>query len=54
MAGYLPLSDSASPKDSSVLPQLEVGRAVVAKAWMWSLEQGSLVQLSYGLMERRT
>ena len=54
VAGYLPLSDSASPEDSSVRPQLEVGRAVVAKAQMWSLEQGSLVQLSYGLMERRT
>ena len=52
--GYLTLSDSASPEDSSVRPQPEVGRLVVAEAWTWSLEQGSLLGLSYGLMETRT
>ena len=30
--GYLTLSDSASPKDSTVRPQPEVGRLVVAEA----------------------
>ena len=35
-------------------PQLEVGRAVVAEAWKWSLGQGSVAQLSCGLTERRT
>ena len=35
-------------------PQLEVGRAAVVEARMWSLGQGSLVQLSCCLMERRT
>ena len=35
-------------------PQLEVGRAVVAEARMWSLGQGSLMKPSYGLTGRRT
>ena len=51
--GYLPLSDSVSPEDSSVRPELEVGRAVVAEAQMWSPEQGSSLQLSCGLTETR-
>ena len=42
VAGYLPLSDSASLEDSLVRPQLEVGHAVVAEAWKWSLGQGSV------------
>ena len=52
--GYLPLSDSASPEDSSVRLEPEVGRIVVVEARMWSLEQGPLLQLSCGLMETRT
>ena len=38
--GYLTLSDSASLEDSSVRPQLEVGRAVVAKARCGALNKG--------------
>ena len=52
--GHLTLSDSASPNDSKVRPQPEVGRLVVAEARMWSLEQGSLLQVSFGLTEMRT
>ena len=52
--GYLTLSDSASLEDSLVCPQPEVGRIVVAEARTWSLEQGSLLGLSCGLMETRT
>ena len=52
--GYLTLSDSASQDDSSMRPQLEVGRLVVAEARTWSLEQGYLLGLSCGFTETRT
>ena len=47
-------SHGTSKEDSTVHPQLEVGRPVAVKARVWSLEQGSLLGLSDGLKEMRT
>ena len=45
---------SASNKNLTVRPQLEVGRLAAVEARVWSLEQGSLLGLSEGLKETRT
>ena len=47
------LFDSASPEDSMVRFQPEVGGLLVAEARMWSLEHGSLLRLSCGRTEMR-
>ena len=52
--GHRTLSDSASPEDSMVRFQPEVGGLLVAEARMWSLEHGSLLRLSCGSTEMRT
>ena len=52
--GHWTLSDSASPEDSMVRFQPEVGRQLVAEARMWSLEHGSLLRLFCGRTEMRT
>ena len=47
-------SHIASKEDSRVRPQLEVGQPVALEARVWSLEQWSLLGLSYCLTETRT